>query len=284
MKAIIASLLVGYLMPSTFAFGKVVPHDVSPPGIKVAADVSNLPESVRTVIAIPPELPLGPADLLHGYEDDMRAVSARFVNELAVVSKAFTERQMTRDQAEHFSEERYMVAMMQFELLSALHAQMEQEIERKAIPQKDPGSTGENPTAVVEPHFPSFHLNKALARQLELSPAQIRAVKQILFDEQHKQEPLLELLQNIRELLQSKRHNHTDEQELHTLARSEADIISRLMSASVRMQARMYEILNADQKSKLERFQPAKAKRTGAECVRLMCGERSFESRFGPRV
>lgn len=175
MKAVVAFLLVGCATVSTFASGeRLVPGDASPPQIKVA--INNLPEPLRTALAVPPTLPLGPADLLHGYEDDMRAVSARFVNELAVLSKAFTERQMTRDQAEQLSEERYLVAMMQFELLSALHAQLEQEIDRETMPQKSRDSMGENPTGVVELPFSSFQPNHARSRQLELNSAQIRAI------------------------------------------------------------------------------------------------------------
>ena len=172
MRALVAFLLVGCATVSTFASGKPLrPDGASPPRVKVS--INNLPEPLRTVLAVPPTLPLGPADLLHGYEDDMRAVSTRFVNELAVVSKAFTERQMTRDQAEQLSEQRYLVAMMQFELLSALHEQLEQEIERDAMPQKSRGSMGENPTGVVELPF-SFvgPPNQVVTRQVELNPVQ----------------------------------------------------------------------------------------------------------------
>jgi len=210
MKPIVTFVLVGCVTVSTFASGKrLIPDNALPPRIKVA--INNLPEPLRTGLAVPPALPLGPADLLHGYEDDMRAVSTRFVNELAVVSKAFTERQMTRDQAEQLSEERYLVAMMQFELLSTLHAQLEQEIEREAMPQKKSGgSEGENPTGVVELPFSSLRSNQVLARQIELNLPKIRSIKQILSDEGRKQELLLNVLQKTRDLLRFNRQNHAD--------------------------------------------------------------------------
>jgi hypothetical protein len=157
MKAIVAlkSFFIACLTISTFALGKVAPNDASPPRVKVASDVNSLPDSAKSVLALPPTAPRGPSDLLRGCEDDMRAVSARFVKELAVVSKAFADRQIKRDQAEHLSEERYLVAMMQFELQSALHAQLEQEIELEEHSAKDRDSTPETSIAVVELPFSS---------------------------------------------------------------------------------------------------------------------------------
>ena len=206
MNLIVTFLLIGCATVSTFASGKqLIPDSASPPRVKIVVD--SLPEPLRTVLAMPPTLPLGPADLLHGYEDDMRAISARFVNELAVVSKAFTERHMSRDQAEQLSEERYLVAMMQFELLSALHAQLEQEIEREAVPQKNPGSMGEYPTGVVELPFSSFRPTQGLVGQFELNPSQIRAIRHVMPHENRKQEPSREILLGTRDLLLSRRQN-----------------------------------------------------------------------------
>jgi hypothetical protein len=204
--------------------------------------------------------------MLRGYEDDMRAVSTRFVNELAVISKTFAERQLTRDQAEHISEERYLVAMMQFELLSALHAQLEQEVEREENSLRDPGSTREGVTAVAELPFSSFQMNPALARQLELSPSQVGAIREIMFEEQRKQEPILKELQVSRtQLLVANQQAHIDDKELHALARYQGVVVSKLIVANSRMQARIYEVLNADQKKKLEQFRRANVVTAGAE-------------------
>jgi hypothetical protein len=196
----------------------------------------------------------------------MRSVSARFVNELAVISKTFAERQLTRDQAEHISEERYLVAMMQFELLSALHAQLEQEVEVEENSLRDPGSIRESGTAVVELPFSSFRMNPALARRLELSSSQIRAIQEIMFDERRKQEPIVKELQVTRaQLLVANQQAHIGDKETRTLAQHQGVVVSKLIVANSRMQARIYEVLNADQKKKLEQFRRVNAVTGGAE-------------------
>ncbi len=258
MKAVIALISVfGCLGGSTFAWSKTGYKDVPPPRITVVSDANNLPDSVRGLLTMSPVAPRGPSDVLRGYEDDMRAVSARFVNELAVISKTFTERQITRDEAEHISEERYLIAMMQFELLSALHAQLEQEVERDENSPKDPDSTRQSGVAVVELPFSSFQMNPALARQLELSSSQIRAIQEIISDERRKQEPLLKELQVTRtQLSTSTRHAHIDDKDLHTLAALQGAVVSKLIVANSRMQARIYNVLNTDQQRKLEQLRP----------------------------
>ncbi len=261
MKAVIALIsLFGCLGGSTFAWSKTGHKDVPPPRITVVSDANNLPDSLRGLLTMSPVAPRGPSDVLRGYEDDMRAVSARFVNELAVISKTFTERQITRDEAEHISEERYLVAMMQFELLSALHAQLEQEVEREENSPKDPDSTRPSGVAVVELPFSSFQMNITLARQLELSSSQIRAIQEIISDERHKQEPLLKELQVTRtQLSTASQRAHIDDKDLHTLAAFQGAVVSKLIVANSRMQARIYKVLNTDQKKKLKQLRRANA-------------------------
>ena len=268
MKAIVAliSLFISCLAGPSFSLSKTAHKDVSPPRITVVFDVNNLPASVRSVSTMSPTAPRGPADMLRGYEDDMRAVYARFVNELAVISKTFAEHQITRDEAEQISEERYLVAMMQFELLSSLHAQLEQEVEREKNSPRDPDSRRESALAVVDLPFSSFQMNPSLARQLELSSSQLRAIQEIMSDERRKQEPLLKELQVSRtQLLVANQQAHIDDKELHTLAGFQGAVVSRLIVANSRMQARIYEVLNADQKKKLEQFRRANAVTAGAE-------------------
>jgi hypothetical protein len=268
MKIIIAliSLLISCLADSTFAVSKATHKDVPRPRITAVSDVNSLPDSVRSLFTTSPMPPRGPADMLRGYEDDMRAVSARFVNELAVISKTFAERQVTRDQAEHISEERYLVALMQFELLSALHAQLEQEVEREENSLREPGATRETGIAIVELPFSSFQMNPALARQLELSSSQIRTIQEIMSDERRKQDPLLKELQVTRtQLFVANQQAHIDNKELHTLARYQGAVVSKLIVANSRMQARIFEVLNGDQKKKLEQFRRANEVTAGAE-------------------
>ena len=163
---------------------------------------------------------------------------------------------------------RDLVAMMQFELLSALHAELEEEVEREKNSPSNPDSTRDSDAAaaVVELPFSSFQMNPALARQLELSSSQIRAIQEIMSDEQRKQEPLLKELQVTRtQLLVADRPAHIDDKKLKALAGVQGAVVSKLIVANSRMQARIYEVLNTDQKKKLQQFRRANAVTAGAE-------------------
>ena len=91
------------------------------------ASANQLPE---IILAENPSMPLSPKDLIEGYEDELKAVSGRFANELSSISHAADENQMSGQQAEETSKERFQVAMMQFQLLVALRANLEREIDR----------------------------------------------------------------------------------------------------------------------------------------------------------
>jgi len=254
------TLFISCLSGSLFASNKTVHKRVQSPRITIESDANNLPDSVKDILKSSVTLPRGPSDILRGYEEDMRAVSARFLNELALISKTFTERQITRAEADHMSEERYLVAMMQFELLSALHAGLEQEVEREESFPRSLGSTQNSDVAVLELPFSSFQMTSALAHQLALSSSQIRIIQEIISEERRSQEPLLHELQVTRtRLLLANQQAPIDDKELHTLAAFQGIVISKLIVANARMQARIYEVLNTDQKKKLEQFRNANA-------------------------
>jgi hypothetical protein len=186
----------------------------------------------------------------------MRAISAQFVNDLGSISRAVAERQITTQQAKHVTEERYLTAIMQFELLSALHAQAQQELEREATSQNDLSSIRQDVIAVVHLPFSSFRLNPALIRYLELSPSQVGAIQQIMSEEHRKQQPMLEGLQTMGlRLKRVSQKTHNKDKALNTVAISQALVISKLIAANSRMQARINQILSTDQKSRIDQLQ-----------------------------
>ena len=75
-----------------------------------------------------PELPLGPADVLREYEAEMIRVANRLSAELASISQAKRDNRIRSDEAEYLIAERYRVAMMQHEVLSALHENIEHDL------------------------------------------------------------------------------------------------------------------------------------------------------------
>jgi hypothetical protein len=100
---------------------KVVNFEPPPLG-KILANTTGKPHGVLAeVIAIKPEIPLGPLDVLKAYEHDMTLVAQKMSADVASISQAQEANQITREQAEYLIQERYEVAMMQFQTLSALH-------------------------------------------------------------------------------------------------------------------------------------------------------------------
>jgi hypothetical protein len=112
------------------------------------------PQVIERLLAFQPAIPLGPVDVLKSYENEMAMIAQRLAVELTSISQAHRANQITADHAEYLIQDRYQVAMMQHEVLSALHDGLEEDIARAAKP---PDSFGEpdkgivaQPTSLVE--------------------------------------------------------------------------------------------------------------------------------------
>jgi hypothetical protein len=75
-------------------------------------------------------VPRGPQDLLQDYEAEMVAITRRFTATLAGIAEAVQRGKLTSDQGQQISTEQYEVAQMQFELLAAWRAMLEQDLAR----------------------------------------------------------------------------------------------------------------------------------------------------------
>jgi hypothetical protein len=241
---------------SLLAKGKMTASDAQPPEIEIMPSANQLPESI---LAANPSIPLGPKDLIDGYEEEMNAVSGRFANELSSISHAADENQMSGQQAEETSKERFQVAMMQFQLLVALRANLEREIDRaEQTAQGDPRPSQQDVSAVVELPFSSLRLNPRLIRYLQLTLSQAIAIQDVMSIEQKNIGPMMADLRTTGEkLFRANQQGYTDSKEVRVLAASQAAIFSRLIVANSRMQAKIYSLLNAEQRKKLEHLRQA---------------------------
>src|SRR5579864_3136703 len=84
------------------------------------------------LIAIKPEIPLGPQDLLKSYEIAMSLVADKTSADFSVIVQAQQTNQITREQAEYLLQQRYQMAMMQYQVLSALHDVLKHDIDEAA--------------------------------------------------------------------------------------------------------------------------------------------------------
>ena len=76
-----------------------------------------------------PEMPLGPKDILKSYEVAMSLVADKTTADIGVIVQAHQSNQITREQAEYLLQQRYQTAMMQYQVLSALHDVLKHDID-----------------------------------------------------------------------------------------------------------------------------------------------------------
>ena len=81
------------------------------------------------LIAIKPEIPSGPQDVLKSYEIGMSLVADKTSADFSVIVQAQQTNQITREQAEYLLQQRYQMAMMQYQVLSALHDVLKHDID-----------------------------------------------------------------------------------------------------------------------------------------------------------
>src|ERR1700690_434536 len=121
-----------------------------PPLEKVLANAKtpNNPQ-LAELIAIRPELPLGPADVVKEYEQGMALIAQGMSADVANISRADQTDQITRQRADYLIGERYQIAMMQYQVLSALHDTLEHDLAQEAARAKRARGGAEPDTAVV---------------------------------------------------------------------------------------------------------------------------------------
>jgi hypothetical protein len=99
-----------------------------PEGIVAGTSVQSNPV-LSDLIALKPEMPLGPQDVLQSYEIAMSTLADKTSIDFFVIVQAEQKSQITRDQAEYLLRQSYQTAMMQYQVLSALHDVLKRDID-----------------------------------------------------------------------------------------------------------------------------------------------------------
>lgn len=81
------------------------------------------------LIEAKPQMPLGPQDVLKSYEIGMSLIADKTSADFSVIVQAQQANQITREQAEYLLQQRYQVAMMQYQVLSSLHDVLKHDID-----------------------------------------------------------------------------------------------------------------------------------------------------------
>jgi hypothetical protein len=245
--AIISVLMV--VAPAVVVAAKT--DNISAPTVKIAPASSDLTQ----ILDMHPQIPLGPPDIINDYESAKFSIYQRLSQELTVISKAVAEGQIKREQGEDLSRERYELAMMQFEVLSACEAMLEEDMDHAESEQDHQISVVSGNAVVLELPFSSFELNPSLARYLELSPGQEVAIRELLSSERRQIAPLMTELRATRDkLLVLAAQPHPDHQQFNKLSGVEAQQLTGLIIANSRLQAKISDLLTAEQRGKLQHF------------------------------
>src|SRR5271155_3250199 len=169
--------------------------------------------------------------------------------------------QITREQGEFASGKRYQVAIMQFQLFSALHTMLAADIARTPAVATEPTPSRGGETVLVAMPFSSLQLNPSLVEYLGLNPTQVRSIQGLMDQERPKAEVLMLELRTISAELGvaiRQSQNNDNEGAAQKLAATQARLLKQLMRANLRLQRRIDEVLDPQQRKKLDAF-----KRTG---------------------
>jgi hypothetical protein len=124
--------------------------EVAPPLEEILANTKSPGNAqLAELIAVRPELPLGPIDVLKEYEHGMALIAQGMSADVVDISRAQEANQVTREQAEYMIGERYQIAMMQYQVLSALHDALERDVAQEATREKRARGGAGPDTAVV---------------------------------------------------------------------------------------------------------------------------------------
>jgi predicted ribonuclease toxin of YeeF-YezG toxin-antitoxin module len=133
---------------------KRTPADAPPPeGILASTSMQSNPD-LSDLIALKPEMPLGPQDVLKSYEIAMSMVADKTSADFSVIVQAQQTSQITREQAEYLLLQSYQMAMMQYQVLSALHDVLKHDIDEAAVQQARQSLKATSSNTVLVVPFP----------------------------------------------------------------------------------------------------------------------------------
>jgi hypothetical protein len=131
-EILIAVLVLATMGHTAAAQPKKKKIQAEPPPLEKVVAGTNSPQSGQVLpdlIAVRPQMPLGPQDVLKSYEIAMNLLADKTSNDFSVIVQAQQANQITREQAEYLLQQRYQVAMMQYQVLCALHDVLKHDID-----------------------------------------------------------------------------------------------------------------------------------------------------------
>jgi len=196
----------------------------------------------------------GSQQVLQEYEAAMVAITQTFSAKLAGITEAVQQGKMSSEEGKTSTGEQYLIAQMQFQLLSAWRQIEEQDVAKvpASDDQTEASPTDDNDIVLVELPFSSFELTAAVAERLSLTQSQKEAIQQVMTRERHHMEPLMAQSRSIREKLLALDPQRNNRKEIRTLADAQAALLAKFIVANARMRSEIYRLLTPEQQRKLD--------------------------------
>jgi len=192
--------------------------------------------------------------VLQEYDAAMVAITQNFSAKLEGITEAVQQGKMSSEEGRTSSAEHYLIAQMQFQLLSAWRQMEKQDMAKVRAPddKSEASPTDDNEIVLVELPFSSFELTPAVAEHLSLTQSQKEAIQQVMTRERRTMEPLMAQLRSIREKLLALDPHHSNKKEIKTLADGQAALLAKFIVANARMRSEIYRLLTPEQQRKLD--------------------------------
>jgi len=154
-QILIAILILATMWHTAAAQPKKKKTQVEAPPLESILAGSSMQSNPLTsdLVALKPEMPLSPQDVLKSYEIAMSLVADKTSNDFAVIVQAQQTNQITRERAEYLLQQIYQVAMMQYQVLSALHDVLKHDMDEATQQTQSSLKTTSSDTVLIVP-FP----------------------------------------------------------------------------------------------------------------------------------
>ena len=126
------------------------PSQERPPVVTNYAHSDNV---LAGLVEAKAQMPLGPQDILKSYEIGMSLIADKTSTDFTAIVQAQQANQITREQSEYLLQQRYQVAMMQYQVLSSLHDVLKHDIDEANREPRGTLKAASSDTVVVVP-FP----------------------------------------------------------------------------------------------------------------------------------
>jgi hypothetical protein len=218
-----------------------------------AAPDGIVPDPGSTNVPGAPGFPR-PQEASQAYQAVMVAIAQSFSANLAGITEAVQQGKMSSEEGKTSSAEQYLIAQMQFQLLTAWRQMEKQNLAKVPAPddKSEASPSDDNAILLVELRFSSFQLTEGVAEHLSLTQPQKKAIQQVMTRERHRMEPLMAQLRSEREKLLALDPQRSNKNEIKALADAQAALLAKFIVDNARMQSEIYKLLTPEQQRKLD--------------------------------